>query len=156
MPKYKIVASSVYSDYMQTEHAGMRRRFFWVSGKWNPFSLGHRVATELLPQFHCNFYGESVYNCLWEMWKGWLTLEWQVECSFWHSFSFTYPQNGHPYFWRELLGCWLPVESVCIICLHSFYFCGVCIAVFVKRDWARRDSRRHNWESFSVDIWTII
>lgn len=62
MPKYKFVASSAYSDYMQTEHAGMRRRFFWVSGKLKPFSLGHRVATELVPQFHCSFSGESVYN----------------------------------------------------------------------------------------------
>lgn len=61
MPKCKFVSSLVYCDYLQAEHAGMLRRFFWVSGEWNIFSLGHQVATEVLPQFHCSFYAESVY-----------------------------------------------------------------------------------------------
>lgn len=146
MPKYKFVASSVYCDYMQTERAGMRRRFFWVSGKRNRFSLGHRVATDLLPQFHCNFYGESVYNAFKTCEKceksGRVLLHWL--CS--DKLTVISDTASHVLilrmvihtFWRGLLGCWLPVESVCIIFPHSFYFCGVFVLLFCKK--------RLNWE----------
>lgn len=164
MPKYKFVASSVYCDYMQTERAGMRRIFFWVSGKWNRFSLGHRVATDLLPQFHCNFYGESVYNAFKTCEKceksGRVLLHWL--CS--DKLTVISDTASHVLILRMVIhtfeeSCW---DASCLWSLYASFFLTLFISVeclyccFVKRDWTGRDCRRHNWESFSADIWTII
>lgn len=130
------------------ECAGIHGRL-WASDKWNPFPPGCRGAKELLLEFHRHFYVVCTQS-MWEMLTDFVVNKWVSFLTLLSIYSSSE--------WPSILLEWVagiiffPMESVHIISLHCFRFCGLFVSLYVL---GGRTGGTAKPLHFSGDFWII-